>query len=563
MRKQESSQPKQKKVLLQDYKPPFFSIEEIVLDFFLNLERTQVISKFYVRPYQENKFDQRDLVLNGRNLSLLKISLDERQLGEDEYILDSNSLTLPSFRGGTLTIETSISPAENTDLDGLYASDGGLYTQCEAEGFRKITFFIDRPDVLAKYTVNLHGLKNKFPILLANGNLIKESFNKSTGVVTKTWEDPFPKPCYLFALVAADLSLHEEKFQLPSGREVLLQFYTKKPDIKKIDHALDSLKSAILWDENRNNLKLDLERFMIVAVPDFNSGAMENKGLNLFNTKYVLADQDLSTDRDYESITAVIGHEYFHNWTGNRITCRDWFQLTLKEGLTVFREQEFVADFSGNNLSGNQARIAKAVKRIEDVQIIREKQFPEDSSPMAHPIRPNSYSEIRNFYTTTIYEKGAEVIRMLHTIFGEIGFQAGMQKYIANFDGSAATCEDFVNSMLEANDRQDLFHIFMRWYDSKGTPTIDVKEKWDPINKIFTVILEQKNKNGSIEIKPLLIPIKYKFLNSDQLSFSNNEQLILLQESRKKRFRNGVEKRLFDDFAAKRLCASNHADCRP
>ena len=522
----------QEKIFLEDYKAPTFLIKDILLEFYLDPHKTKVIATYSVTP-TISKQKSNDLVLNGKNLELLRIFVNDEQIDSKKYILNPENLIIPFFCGGKLKIETIIDPSKNTNLSGLYLSKSGLYTQCEAEGFRNITYFIDRPDILAKYTVHLHAPRKIFPVLLSNGNLISESYNDDTGILSRIWEDPFPKPCYLFALVAADLSVHEEKFTTFSGKKVLLQFYTHKTDIKKIFHALEALKNAINWDEERNNLKLDLNRYMVVAVPDFNSGAMENKGLNLFNTKYVLADKDFSTDIDYESIRAVIGHEYFHNWTGNRITCRDWFQLTLKEGLTVFREQEFITDFNVQNSSKNQASSAKAVKRIEDVKIIKEKQFPEDASPMAHPIRPNSYSEIGNFYTTTVYEKGAEVIRMLHTIFGENGFQKGMDSYIKNFDGSAATCEDFVKSLLEANGREDLFHIFMRWFDSKGTPVVEINEIWNPKTLTFTITLEQKNQKGLIETKPLLIPIRYKFINAKELAFPEIEKLILFKEVKK------------------------------
>ncbi len=522
-----------KKIYLKDYKSSFFFIENVEIEFFLDLENTRVRTSYIVKPNPDFLEKCHDLILNGEKIELKKFLIDGKVIDSNKYVLTKESLTIPSFPGGLIELETTINPSKNTDLSGLYASDSGLYTQCEAEGFRNITYFIDRPDILAKYKVHLHANKSQFPILLSNGNLIEESFNEKTKILSRTWEDPFPKPCYLFALVAADLSLYQEKLTLACGKEVLLQFYTQKKDIKKIHHALDALKYAINWDEERNDLKLDLDRYMIVAVPDFNSGAMENKGLNLFNTKYVLADKNISTDQDYESITAVIGHEYFHNWTGNRVTCRDWFQLTLKEGLTVFREQEFVTDFNAQNLSLIQAKSAGAVKRIEDVRILREKQFPEDASPMSHPIRPGSYSEISNFYTTTIYEKGAEVIRMLHTIFGEDGFQKGMKNYITNFDGLAATCENFVSAILQENDRLDLFHIFMRWYDSKGTPCVEVVENWDSRKKNFSITFEQKNPDGSRNTKPLLIPIKYKFINLINLCSNKSEELILLTESKK------------------------------
>ncbi|MDP9108699.1 MAG: aminopeptidase N, partial [Pseudomonadota bacterium] len=416
----------------------------------------------------------------------------------------------------TLEIETALAPAKNTSLMGLYVSGGNFFTQCEAEGFRKITYFPDRPDVMAKYTVMLRADKARFPVLLSNGNLIEEG-DLPDGRHYALWQDPFNKPSYLFALVAGQLVCQEETYRLKSGREVLLQVWVEPGNLDKTDHAMQSLKHSIAWDEARFGLELDLDRFMIVAVGDFNMGAMENKGLNIFNTKYVLANPRIATDADYANIESVVGHEYFHNWTGNRVTCRDWFQLSLKEGLTVFRDQEFSADQIGS-ASG------RAVKRIEDVRVLRQAQFPEDAGPMAHPVRPDSYLEINNFYTVTIYEKGSEVVRMYQTLFGRDGFRKGMDLYFARHDGQAVTCDDFRAAMVDANGR-DLSQ-FERWYSQAGTPHVAVDARYDAAAKTYTLRLRQScaPTPGQEQKLPFHIPVAVGLLDRSGKELSLNLQ---------------------------------------
>ncbi len=406
-----------------------------------------------------------------------------------------------------LEIATLICPEKNTSLMGLYVSNGNFFTQCEAEGFRKITYFPDRPDVMAKYTVMLRADKAKYPVLLSNGNLI-ESGDLGDGRHYAKWEDPFKKPSYLFALVAGDLVCQEEQYKLKSGRDVLLQVWVEEGNLDKTQHAMDSLKNSIRWDEERYGLELDLDRFMIVAVGDFNMGAMENKGLNIFNTKFVLANEKIATDADYTSIEAVVGHEYFHNWTGNRVTCRDWFQLSLKEGLTVFRDQEFTADMIGSD-SG------RAVKRISDVRVLRQAQFPEDAGPMAHPVRPDSYAEINNFYTVTVYEKGAEVVRMYQTLFGRDGFRKGMDLYFQRHDGHAVECDDFRAAMADAN-RRDLSQ-FERWYSQAGTPRLQVEAQYDANAQTYALTVSQScpSTPGQEKKLPFHIPLAIGLLGSD------------------------------------------------
>jgi aminopeptidase N len=496
-----------------DYTPPSHQIPSIALHFELGLEDTLVTSEF---GYISHSGQPTDLILDGDELVFVRAWLNGQALPSEALQVSEQQLVVPAALAGPegrLTLQTRLNPTANTELMGLYASRGGLYTQCESQGFRRITYFLDRPDVLSVYTVTLRGLASAFPTLLSNGNLIKQAQDGDHLVCT--WHDPFPKPSYLFALVAADLQCIEETITSASGASKLLQVYTKAQDLGRADFALQSLKRAVFWDEKRFGLELDLERFMIVAVPDFNSGAMENKGLNLFNTKYVLADPQTATDRDHELVEAVIGHEYFHNWTGNRITCRDWFQLTLKEGLTVFRDQEFTGDMLAHGLPTAQAASARAVKRIDDVRTLRAHQFPEDAGPMAHPIRPAEYQEIRNFYTATVYEKGAEVIRMLQTLLGVDGFRKGMDLYFARHDGSAATCEDFVSSILDANERSDLFDAFMRWYATPGTPVVQVTDHYDPATGQYSLIFRQQVSANSPQQQPLPIPMVLGFLAPD------------------------------------------------
>lgn len=492
-----------------DYEPPTHRITDISLDFTLGLTETLVIADF---GFASVSGQACDLVLAGDALQFVAAWRNDLPLAAEAFTVSPTAFVLKDADAGRLTLQTRLNPTANTELMGLYASRGGLYTQCESEGFRRITYFLDRPDVLTCYTVTLRGPAEAFPVLLSNGNLISEQ--TKDGVKTAVWHDPFPKPSYLFALVAAQLSCIEETITSQSGARKLLQVYTKPEDLARAGHALESLKRSVFWDEKRFGLELDLERFMIVAVPDFNSGAMENKGLNLFNTKYVLADPHSATDKDYELVQAVIGHEYFHNWTGNRITCRDWFQLTLKEGLTVLRDQEFTADMLAEGLTAEQAASSRAVKRIEDVRTLRAHQFPEDAGPMAHPIRPAEYQEIRNFYTATVYEKGAEVIRMLQTLLGVAGFRKGMDLYFARHDGQAATCEDFVSSILDANNRSELFAPFMRWYDTLGTPRLKVRDAWDAETGRYRMELTQQLDPRSPQKMPLPIPMVWGLLSS-------------------------------------------------
>ena len=463
-----------------DYNPPNYQVETVEMGFDLDPAQTRVATRMTMRrtPGASGK----SIVLYGEGLELVQLRMNGKPLPRRAYQLDDGVLRIPvAPEEVTLDIETLINPESNTTLMGLYVSNGNFFTQCEAEGFRKITYFPDRPDVMARYKVMLRADRQKYPVLLSNGNLIEEG-DLGDGRHYALWEDPFKKPSYLFALVAGQLVCQEERMTLKSGREVLLQVWVEEGNLDKTDHAMQSLKRSIRWDEDRWGLELDLDRFMIVAVGDFNMGAMENKGLNIFNTKFVLANPRIATDVDYANIEAVVGHEYFHNWTGNRVTCRDWFQLSLKEGLTVFRDQEFSADMIGTD-SG------RAVKRIEDVRVLRQAQFPEDAGPMAHPVRPDAYVEINNFYTVTIYEKGAEVVRMYQTLLGREGFRRGMDLYFKRHDGQAVTCDDFRAAMADANQR-DLTQ-FERWYSQAGTPRVKAQTRYDAQEKVFEIELSQ------------------------------------------------------------------------
>lgn len=493
-------------VFRKDYIPPTHWVDSVYLEFDLHPQQTHVHSTLMIRP-NEDRINN-DLVLNGRDLDLIRIAIDGRELDRSEYtILPSGDIVLRGITENIkLEIENVINPQANSSLMGLYLSNGNFMTQCEAEGFRRITYYPDRPDVSTKFTVRINAPKSVCPVLLSNGNLIEEGELDGNWHYT-CWEDPFPKPSYLFALVAGNLKCREEKFQLKNGKKALLQIWVEPRNLDKTEFALESLKRAIAWDEERFGLELDLERFMIVATDDFTMGAMENKGLNIFNSRCVLATPQVATDRDFARIESVIGHEYFHNWTGDRVTCRDWFQLTLKEGLTVFREQEFAADMLGDST-------ARAVKRIEDVRYLRDRQFPEDAGPMAHPIRPESYEEINNFYTTTVYEKGAEVIRMLQTLLGKDGFKRGLDLYIREHDGSCATCEDFLNAMAEANMRN--LNQFKRWYSQAGTPHVRVRTHWDAQSATYAVTLTQfcPPSPGQDKKEPFFIPFDIALFNS-------------------------------------------------
>jgi aminopeptidase N len=464
----------------KDYTPPSYWVRTVEMGFDLDPSATRVATR--IRLERNAASSERSLALYGEELELVRISMNGKMLSRRDYKLQDNVLLVPATQDEiTLEIETLLRPDKNTSLMGLYVSNGNFFTQCEAEGFRKITYFPDRPDVMATYKVMLRADKNKYPVLLSNGNLIEEG-DLGDGRHYALWEDPFKKPSYLFALVAGQLVCQEEQIKLKSGREALLQVWVEDGNLDKTQHAMDSLINSIRWDEQRFGLELDLDRFMIVAVGDFNMGAMENKGLNIFNTKYVLANPRIATDTDYANIEAVVGHEYFHNWTGNRVTCRDWFQLSLKEGLTVFRDQEFSADMIGTD-SG------RAVKRIDDVRVLRQAQFPEDAGPMAHPVRPDSFVEISNFYTVTIYEKGAEVVRMYQTLLGRDGFRKGMDLYFQRHDGQAVECDDFRSAMSAANGR-DLTQ-FERWYSQAGTPRVTAKTSYDAAGKTYDITLSQ------------------------------------------------------------------------
>jgi aminopeptidase N len=493
-----------KTVYLKDYTPPEYLIDTVDLLFELDEDNTRVVSRLAIRKNPASDAHNGELELNGEQLVLDSIKLDGRNLNNPEYRLTDESLTLTRVPDAfTLEIETRTNPKANTALEGLYLSNGMLCTQCEAQGFRKITYFIDRPDVMARYTTTLIADRSRYPVLLSNGNRIASGVLQNGRQWVK-WEDPFRKPSYLFALVAGRLECVEDTHVTPSGRSVALQIFVEKHDLDKCDHAMRSLKNAMRWDEEVFGREYDLDLYMIVAVAHFNMGAMENKGLNIFNTKYVLARPDTATDADYEHIEGVIGHEYFHNWTGNRITCRDWFQLSLKEGLTVFRDQEFTAD-----------RTSRAVKRINDVNALRTKQFAEDAGPLAHPVRPQSYMEINNFYTLTVYEKGAEVVRMLHTLLGPASFRRGMDLYFARHDGQAVTCDDFVKAMEDASGIQ--LQQFRRWYDQAGTPELHVTTEYDGSSQSLTLTLRQTcpPTPGQPIKEPFHIPFAFGLLGSD------------------------------------------------
>ncbi|CDY74042.1 Membrane alanine aminopeptidase N [Caballeronia glathei] len=490
-----------------DYAPPAFLIDSVALEFDLAPERTAVRNTMRVRRNPDAAAAPA-LALMGEQLEFVRASIDGRV--HADVRVNENELTIDNIPDSfELTIESLCNPAANTTLSGLYVSSGNFFTQCEAEGFRRITYFLDRPDVMATYTVTLRADKSAYPVLLSNGNLVEQG-DLPDGRHFAKWEDPFKKPSYLFALVAGKLVVLEERITAGSGKEKLLQVWVEPQDLDKTRHAMDSLIHSIRWDERRFGLELDLDRFMIVAVSDFNMGAMENKGLNIFNTKYVLANPETATDTDFSNIEAVVGHEYFHNWTGNRVTCRDWFQLSLKEGLTVFRDQEFSADMAAGDTPGAASDAARATKRIEDVRVLRQMQFAEDAGPMAHPVRPESYVEINNFYTMTVYEKGSEVVRMYQTLFGRDGFRRGMDLYFQRHDGQAVTCDDFRHAMADANGR-DLAQ-FERWYSQAGTPRVGVRTSYDAAAKRYTMTLTQGYGEASEAARatqqgPLLIPV--------------------------------------------------------
>jgi len=500
---EESKMDTPKEVFLKDYKSPDYYFDTVDLKFSLGEEKTIVCSKITVYPSVEGSTSP--LVLDGQDMKLVSIKVNGKELKEEDFHLDSRHLTLSSPPSGKFTLEivNEICPQKNTSLEGLYKSSGNFCTQCEAEGFRKITFYQDRPDIMAKYTCRIEADKSLYPMLLSNGNLVEQG-DIEGGRHYALWEDPFKKPCYLFALVAGQLASRDDTFITRSGRKVSLRIWTPAQDIPKTEHAMYSLKAAMKWDEDVFGLEYDLDLFNIVAVPDFNMGAMENKSLNIFNSKLVLASPQTATDADYAAILGVIGHEYFHNWTGNRVTCRDWFQLSLKEGLTVFRDQEFSSDMG-----------SRTVKRIADVSRLRISQFPQDAGPMAHPVRPHSYIKMDNFYTVTVYEKGAEVVRMYKTLLGSQGFRKGMDLYFKRHDGQAVTCEDFFAAMRDANDAD--FANFLLWYSQAGTPLVKVTSSYNAEAHTYSLkfIQEVPRTPGQPVKEPMFIPVAVGLLDSN------------------------------------------------
>ena len=488
-------------IYLKDYTLPAFLIDRVDLTFEIKEEVTCVESRLVIKRNPDYADGTVPLILDGEALTLISVKIDGSLLNAQQYTHTETSLQIPHVgESAIVEIVTEITPHTNTTLMGLYQSQKNLFTQCEAQGFRRITYYLDRPDVMARFTTTIIADKQHYPILLSNGNCV------STGQKDKSrhwvkWVDPFRKPSYLFALVAGKFGVLKDHYTTQAGRKVNLEIYAEQADLDKCHHAMAALKKAMHWDEERFGLAYDLETYMVVAVSDFNMGAMENKGLNIFNTKYILASHATATDTDFENIDAVIAHEYFHNWTGNRVTCRDWFQLSLKEGLTVFRDQEFSSDIS-----------SRAVQRIQNVRVLREQQFAEDAGPNAHPVQPASYIEINNFYTLTVYEKGAEIVRMQHTLLGEAGFRQGMDLYFRRHDGQAVTCDDFVAAMQEAN-HIDLTQI-KRWYTQAGTPELEVSGHYDAENAQYTLSIKQScpATPGQSKKLPFYLPFKMGLL---------------------------------------------------
>ncbi|MGM0481304.1 MAG: aminopeptidase N [Pseudomonadota bacterium] len=529
-----------------DYQAPKFTIEQVDLTFELDPQDTRVTNVMVI----ERQGDHQDpLVLDGESITLDSLQLDGEAVPEQDVTVTEQQLTVATNKSRfTLTVINRINPSANKALEGLYLAENTYCTQCEAEGFRRITYYLDRPDVLAKFTTTVIADKQQFPFLLANGNLLEQHDSEEKRIAT--WQDPYPKPCYLFALVAGDFDVLRDTFTTRDGREVKLELFVDKGNLDRSEHAMSSLKKAMSWDEQRFNLVYDLDIYMVVAVDFFNMGAMENKGLNVFNAKYVLANPATATDQDFLNVESVIGHEYFHNWTGNRVTCRDWFQLSLKEGLTVFRDQEFSSDLG-----------SRAVNRIQDVKIIRAHQFTEDASPMAHPIRPDKVLEMNNFYTVTVYNKGAEVIRMIHTLLGEENFQRGMQCYIERHDGQAVTCEDFIAAMEDAN--QVDFKQFRRWYSQAGTPQVKAQVDYDSSKQQLHIELRQSTPStpGQSEKEPFHIPVRLSAITPAGKVIKLSHEVLQLTEAEQRFIVNGdfvaqlSESQqpvvsLFDDFSA-------------
>jgi len=530
-----------------DYTAPAYWIDTVALTFDLDPAKTRVLNKMTLRRNPD--VPAQALRLDGDELNLARVLVNGAGCS---FKMDGKQLVLenlPTEGSFELEIFTTCAPIKNTSLSGLYVSNDSFFTQCEAEGFRRITYFMDRPDVMASYSVTLRADKAKYPVLLSNGNLVEQGVLED-GRHFARWVDPHKKPCYLFALVAGKLVAREQRIVARNGKEHLLQVYVRPGDMDKTEHAMQSLIHSVIWDEARFGLPLDLERFMIVATSDFNMGAMENKGLNIFNTKYVLANQATATDVDFANIESVVGHEYFHNWTGNRITCRDWFQLSLKEGLTVFRDQEFSMDLCAEPS-------ARAVKRIEDVRVLRTAQFPEDAGPMAHPVRPDSYIEINNFYTVTIYEKGAELVRMMQTLVGRSGFAKGMTLYFARHDGQAVTCDDFAQAVADANPDSSLAKLlpqFKRWYSQAGTPRLQARGVYNAAERTYTLSFSQScpPTPGQDSKEPFVIPVQLGLvgasgaalplhIQNELASVGDSHLLVLTQASESITFENVSE----------------------
>lgn len=485
---------------LTDYRPPAWLVDHTRLDVDLRDGHATVTAELAVRRNPARDDRPGELVLDGEHLELLSLSVDDRPLGEPDYRLEEGRLTVPGVpEQFTLTSKVRIHPESNTALEGLYRSNGMYCTQCEAEGFRRITFFPDRPDVLSRFTTTIHADRATYPLLLSNGNPV-DSGDEEGGRHFATWDDPFPKPCYLFALVAGDLACLEDSFRTASGRDVALRLYAEHRDLDKLGHAMDSLKRAMAWDEQVFGREYDLDIFQVVAVSHFNMGAMENKGLNIFNTSCVLAHPATTTDAGFERVESVVAHEYFHNWSGNRVTCRDWFQLSLKEGFTVFRDQEFSSDMN-----------SRAVTRVENVDFLVNHQFPEDQGPMAHPVRPSEYQKIDNFYTLTVYEKGSEIVRMQHELLGAEDFRRASDLYFERFDGQAVTCDDFVACMEEVSGL-DLSQ-FKRWYSQAGTPLVTASDRFADGEYQLTLRQETPPTPGQSDKQPLMIPVKLALLD--------------------------------------------------
>jgi len=533
-------------ICLKDYLPPAYLAESINLDVDLQEEGGEIVALVTAQTvFQANPSYAEEggrLLVHGEGLETLALSVDGGEAKFAEAAKGRELYGLPARF--TLQTQVKIHPDKNTALSGLYRSQNGYFTQCEAEGFRRITWFPDRPDVMTRFTVTIHAAKERFPVLLSNGNLL-ESGEEEDGRHYAIWHDPFAKPCYLFALVAARLDVLEDRFISASGKKVDLAIYVEPGRLDQCGHAMLALKKSMRWDEERFDLECDLDRYMIVAVSDFNMGAMENKGLNIFNAKYVLAKPELATDTDFEGIDRVVAHEYFHNWTGNRVTCRDWFQLSLKEGLTVFRDQEFGADT-------HNAQTA----RIREVRGLIAAQFPEDAGPMAHPVRPDSYMEINNFYTATVYEKGAEVVRMIETLIGREAFQKGLAEYFARHDGQAVTCEDFVAAMADTSGFP-LMGAFLNWYSQPGTPHLAIEADFDPAARRYTLKVRQENPKAVEKqgvSKPCLIPVKVALFAEDGRELPDSARTLLLDQREQEFVFEAIEKKpipsLLRDFSA-------------